>query len=267
MMKRLIVAGLLVALSMFGAAPAAEGDKRPAVAPHIESTTDYQGKPIPEFNRIVLRVIQATPADGSHDYNWPKAKEPQHDGVTEDLFLNGALVMKGDPAGKTYCCGLTLEAFLRAYNMYVLEHGEPENATLNPDSWKEFKRLWFVTETNGPGPSAALEKFGMGREIKKDEALPGDFVQIWRRFDPEKKSNGSGHSVVFLDWVKDESGNVTGFRYWSTQPGTTGISENVEYFAPKDAIEGVADEVTYWARVDIPKSIEVPTSQPAEMEQ
>ena len=51
---------------------------------------------------------------------------------------------------------------------------------------------------------------------------PGDFVQLWRH-------DGSGHSVIFLDWVRDGEALV-GLRYWSTQTTTNGIGEAVERF-------------------------------------
>ena len=55
-----------------------------------------------------------------------------------------------------------------------------------------------------------------------ESARAGDFVQLWRR-------SGSGHSVVFLSWVR-KGGKIVGLRYWSTQPSTNGIGVSAEYF-------------------------------------
>lgn len=199
---------------------------------------------LPEFNRIVLQVISEYPTDGTHGYWWPRDGEGSYDGVTHDLYFRGEKVMEGEPQGRTFCCGLTLEVFLEAYKRWLAQHGGEETATLRPEDWPEFQRLWFVVETNGPGPSAALEQFGLGRTIRQEEALPGDFVQIWRR-------QGSGHSVIFLDWVRDEAENIVGFHYWSTQPSTNGIHEATEHFASPEADEGVAAEHTHWGRVEL----------------
>jgi hypothetical protein len=106
--------------------------------------------------------------------------------------------------------------------------------------------LWFVQELNGPGPSAALEEFGLGRTIEADEALPGDFIQIWRTIKKGKKSP-TGHSVIFLDWVKNEAGKISGIKYWSSQPGTKGIGNRVEYFGPDGGINGLN---THFGRVE-----------------
>ena len=78
----------------------------------------------------------------------------------------------------------------------------------------------------------------LGRAIACGDARRGDFAQIWR-------NNGSGHSVVFLDWVR-EDGAIVGLRYWSTQPATDGIGERVERF---DGERGVDREQIWLARV------------------
>ena len=124
-------------------------------------------------------------------------------------------------------------------------HEGAQTATLTSEDWPQFQKLWFVMETNGPGPSAAVEAFNLGRTIKLDEVLPGDFVQIWRT--KNKRGKVTGHSVIFLDWVRDESGKITGFRYWSSQPATNGIGERIEYFGPDG---GIAEEFTHFGRVE-----------------
>jgi hypothetical protein len=206
---------------------------------------------LPAFNRALLAHIKTFPADGTHGYWWPRAGESNYDGVTRDISLFGRTVLKGEEGRRTFCCGLTLEVFTDLYLRWLEAMKVPEaEAPIKPEQFGEFKRLWFVEEINGPGPSAALERFGLGRTIRQEEALPGDFVQIWRR-PAEGKTVGSGHSVVFLDWVKDDSGKVTGFRYWSTQPSTKGIGEVMEYFAEPGGT-GMAAEHTHWARVEFP---------------
>lgn len=209
-------------------------------------------KKLPEFNQIVLDTLKQYPTDGTHDYWWPRSGEGNYDGGTRDIFFDGKQVMKGEEKKRTYCCGLTLEIFLKAYKTWLKKHGGEKASVVSPDHWGRFKKLWFVEKTNGPGPSAALEEFGLGKTIEPNEALPGDFIQIWRTI-PEGKKSPSGHSVIFMDWERNDAGRIAGFRYWSTQPGTKGISERVENFGPDGGVNG---EFTYFARVE-PKAIKV----------
>lgn len=203
-------------------------------------------KDLPEFNRIVLETMKKYPTDGTHGYWWPRGGEGSYDGCTRDLYLDGKRVMKGEPKHRSYCCGMTLEVFLEAYKTWLKEHGGDRASMVSPDKWRQFESLWFVREVNGPGPSAALEEFKLGRTIEPNEALPGDFIQIWRTLKEGRKSP-SGHSVIFLDWVKDNGGKVTGIKYWSSQPGTDGIGERVEHFGPNGGIAGVN---THFGRVE-----------------
>ena len=46
-------------------------------------------------------------------------------------------------------------------------------------------------------------------------------MQYWR-------NNKSGHSVIFIDWIKNQEGKITQLKYWSTQKKTKGIGYNVE---------------------------------------
>jgi hypothetical protein len=209
-------------------------------------------KKLPEFNQIVLDTIKQYPTDGTHGYWWPKSGEGNYDGGTQDIYFDGKQVMKGEEKKRTYCCGLTLEIFLKAYKTWLKEKGGDKASVVSPDQWGRFKKLWFVEKTNGPGPSAAIEEFGLGKTIEADQAIPGDFIQIWRTV-PEGKKSPSGHSVIFINWERNEAGRITGIRYWSTQPGANGISERVENFGPDGGVNG---EFTYFARVE-PKAKKV----------
>ncbi len=198
-----------------------------------------------DFNQITLEILKTYPVDGTHGYWWPRAGESDYDGCSQDLYFLGEKVMEGEPQRRTYCCGLTLEVFLRAYNAWLEQNGGAAAAKLKPSDWPEFQRLWFVENLNGPGPSAALEKFHLGRKIAPEEARPGDYIQLWRT--PDEKGKCTGHSVIFLDWTRDSQGQITGIRYWSTQPGTKGISEREEFFGPNG---GLSQENTHFARVE-----------------
>jgi len=58
-----------------------------------------------------------------------------YDGVSQDIYLHGIRVLKGEEEGRTYCCGLTLEVFVKAYSRWVEEHGpiRGDAALLEPE--------------------------------------------------------------------------------------------------------------------------------------
>ena len=79
----------------------------------------------------------------------------------------------------------------------------------------------------------ALEKLGIGKPVAIKDAKPGDFLQLWR-------TNKSGHSVVFLDWITD-AGRPIGVKYRSTQTSTNGIGDRTEYFTGIPGKKGSVD--------------------------
>lgn len=186
---------------------------------------------LPEFNRIVLDVCQEYPMDGTHGYYWPRGEDNfYYDGCTRDMYLMGEKVMTGEAEGRTYCCGFTAEVFVEAYDRWLTEHGA-DAALLTSETFRPFLRQWFVTEFNGAGPNLALESVNLGETIAKedwDSALPGDFCNYWRT--EEDDGHIGGHSVVFLSWVRNAEGEITGMNYISSQPSTDGIGYRTEWF-------------------------------------
>ena len=69
-----------------------------------------------------------------------------------------------------------------------------------------------------------MEDLGIGRAIDPNDARPGDFATF------QRVGRGAGHSVIFLEYVRDR-GVIVGVKYRSSQPGTDGIGDAVEYFA------------------------------------
>ncbi|MCX7624853.1 MAG: hypothetical protein N2Z21_01355 [Candidatus Sumerlaeaceae bacterium] len=190
---------------------------------------------LPLMNRKVVERLLRYPRDGRHDYFWPRKGEVIYDGGTTDVIFNGALVMKGESKGRTYCCGLTLEVFYRV--LQEIEKVPPQFLALGP---QRLKLLWFCPDLYSPGPSEALEALQVGRGISPDAALAGDFVQIWRH-------NKSGHSVIFIAWAYSPEGKRVGIHYWSTQEATKGIGFAVE--AIGDAPPMIWLEKTSFARL------------------
>src|SRR5208283_4408476 len=120
---------------------------------------------------------------------------------------------------------VSLPGNLDNYMMHVPIKG------LDTTNFSNFKYHWFCPTLKSAGPGEALTTYGMGTMVTDwNQAQFGDFVQIWRW-------NGSGHSMIFVDWVKDSTGTITGLKYWSSQKKTNGIGYNTEYFAETKGID------------------------------
>lgn len=172
---------------------------------------------LPEPNKSIVQILLSYPRDGQHKYWWPKGGS--YDGSTTDVVIAGKTVMKGEPQARTFCCGLTLEVFYR----YAAAQN-PQIASMLAENEKQFKKNWFCLKINSPGPLDALDAAAIGNEITDwEQALPGDFIQLWR-------NDKSGHSVIFINWLRDAAGQRVGLQYWSTQTGTNGIGFASEAF-------------------------------------
>jgi hypothetical protein len=148
-------------------------------------------------------------------------------GVPEAITFKGERILpKGE---KTYCSGFTFGVVMKAAEARGLLKDK------SPDQIHAFQKQWYgATKESGETQCAyALDKLGIGKPVAIDKARAGDFLQLWR-------TNKSGHSVVFLDWVKDGRRKI-GVKYRSTQTSTNGIGDRTEYFAGLPAHEGKVD--------------------------
>lgn len=190
----------------------------------ISLTVDPGSEPVEsDFNAYVLGILAGYPTDGSYGYYWPSGSD--WTGTTRDIWYRDELVAEGDPEHRSYCSGITWETFMRAWAEVDLATGG--DGTLNGitvDDLQDFRTDWYVRELWGDGVGIAVENYGIG-EVVTDwaDVRPGDYVQIWRH-------SGSGHTFVFIEWLKDDEGAIEGVRYWSTQSSTDGIGYNEEYF-------------------------------------
>ncbi|HEY3394353.1 MAG TPA: hypothetical protein VGK58_16690 [Lacipirellulaceae bacterium] len=183
------------------------------------------------FAAETLEVAREYKDGGGYDNSWKGT------GVPEEIrFKNERILAKGKG---TYCCGFTF-----AIAMEVSQ----ERSLLDDKRVAEiraFQKQWYgaTEESREIQCAMAVEKLGIGKRIDPDEARPGDFLQFWR-------TNKSGHSVVFVEWV-EKDGRRVGFKYRSSQGSTKGIGDRVEYFADADRKEGLVDrQRMYFCRLD-----------------
>lgn len=188
-------------------------DKNLADGKHVAD--DAEGS----LNPYVLRVVDAYPVDGSYPYH-ADFKVPEYDiynGVTQDMWYRGYVVAKAHPDGSrcSYCCGLTFEILMRAMKLRNIAKG------LDPDDFNGMSftdlfnllQLWYI-EGEGDSPQLGIEAYGLGRAIRNfEDARAGDFADY-------SCTPPGGHSVIFINWLRDDAGKLVGFKYFSSNLGT-----------------------------------------------
>jgi hypothetical protein len=194
------------------------------------------------LNPYVMAIAGCYPTDGSYPYRCKPLEYDLYNGVTQDLRYKSRIVAKAHPNWTrcSYCCGLTFEVFVRAMQYRNIQKG------LDPDDFNGMSfsdlfnllQLWYI-EGPGDSPQFGIVSYGLGKKIDKlEDARAGDFLDFSR-------NNKTGHSVIFVDWVKDDSEKITGFKYFSSN--SKGVGFATEHFV--DAGGKVLHEYFRLARV------------------
>ena len=186
--------------------------------------------PTGDLNPYVLKVISGYPLDGSYQYHcsWTPREYDIYNGVTQDLWYHGMVVAKAYPDGSrcSYCCGYTFEVFVRAMKLRNIQLG------LDPDDFNGMTfgdlfnalQLWYI---EGPGDSeqCAITSYGLGHAVTNlDDVRPGDFLSY------STKPSG-GHSVIFIDWLRDDQNQIIGLRYFSSNLSGNGLGYGQAHFS------------------------------------
>jgi hypothetical protein len=183
----------------------------------------------------VVEVARAFPDGGG--YEWKGT------GVPEEIRFKGERIL--EKGQHTYCSGFTFAVVMKAAAERDLLRDK------SPEELRKFQKQWYgATKKSAETQCAyAVQILGIGEPVAPEQAEPGDFLQFWR-------TNKSGHSVVFLDWVMDE-GQPVGVKYRSSQTATNGIGDGVEYFGGVSGKKGLVDrQRMYFCRLR-----EKPTSE------
>ena len=165
--------------------------------------------PAQSFNRLVL--------EQANNFNCGNYKLGGT-GMPCDVFYNDTLFLACDDSG-SFCSSFTFYCVYKT----ITQNKIYEFPTFN--NLQEFQKEWYgsTKESKETQCLYALKKIGCGNRINFESAVAGDFVQFWR-------NNKTGHSVIFLNWIKDERGKIKGLRYRSSQKLTNGIGEREEFF-------------------------------------
>ena len=159
------------------------------------------------LNDAVMSVANSMEGGG---YKWASSGSPK------DIYFNGEKILSKSAEG-TFCSGYT---FATAFDV-LHQNGKLDHLTVDQARW--LQRNWYGTNAQSAETQClyTLQELGLGDKVDLTDALTGDFVQFWR-------NNGSGHSVIFLAWLFDDSGNISGLKYRSTQRSTNGIGDREE---------------------------------------
>ena len=208
-------------------------------------TDDAEGA----LNPYVLKVISAYPLDGSYPYHcsWEPREYDIYNGVTQDLWYKGMVVAKAYPDGSrcSYCCGYTFEVFVRAMKLRNIQKG------LDPDDFNgmtfgdlfNLLQLWYI-EGQGDSEQRGIVAYGLGRAITDfEEVRPGDFLSY-------STTPPGGHSVVFIDWIRDDQKKIIGLKYFSSNlSGTHGVGHGQGKFSEANHGRGLLRNSLRIARV------------------
>jgi hypothetical protein len=194
-----------------------------------------------DLNSYILNII-STYEIGNYPYLLNNDYE-NYNGVTQTLSYQGTTIAKANPDGSksSHCVGLTFEVFYRAMQERNKDLGLPEDNfnNMTTEEMHDFLLTWYAAlgtpKAEGNQLAGAIAKYGLGTQIKDlEQVKQGDFIDFSR-------TNNSGHTAIFINWLRDASGKIIGFKYWSTQTSTNGINYKEEYFSDysSDANKGL----------------------------
>jgi hypothetical protein len=190
-------------------------------------TEDAEGA----LNPYVLKVISGYPLDGSYSYHcsWEPREYDIYNGVTQDLWYKGMVVAKAYPDGSrcSYCCGFTFEVFVRAMKLRNIQKGldaDDFNGMTFNDLFN-LLQLWYI-EGKGDSEQRGIVAYGLGNAVTDFEQVhPGDFLSY-------STTPAGGHSVVFIDWLRDDQQKIVGLKYFSSNlSGTHGVGYGSGHFS------------------------------------
>jgi hypothetical protein len=201
------------------------------------------------LNPYVLKVVSAYPLDGSYPYHcsWNPREYDIYNGVTQDMWYQGMVVAKAYPDGSrcSYCCGLTFEIFVRAMKLRNVQKGldrDDFNGMTFHDLFN-LLQLWYI-EGVGDSPQLGIASYGLGHAVASfEDARPGDFADY-------STTPAGGHSVIFIDWLRDQEGRIVGMKYFSSNlSGTHGVGYGEGRFSDANNGRGLLRDSVRLARV------------------
>jgi hypothetical protein len=198
--------------------------------PHNQEHFNIFSKYAKGYNLEVLKAIDSVQAHAMNGGGYFIGIDsiPTESPVGFNLKLLGKSLIT-PPRSTSYCSGSTYTVFITALNFIfqdkrvkisddrieAMRMQEPDGS--RREDWVKY---WGIWNADGFGSQYAMVQYSnMGIDIKPENAIPGDFMNIsWK--------SGIGHSVVFLGWYIDKNGNKN-IVYWASQKGTNGYGDQI----------------------------------------
>lgn len=188
------------------------------------------GKYSTGYNLAILQGIDSVQAhaDSGGGYFIGIHAQPTESPIGYPLSLMGQKLLD-PPRSTSYCSGSSYAAFIEGLDIiYKTSKRKPDAAHYEalrmqePDGSRreDHSKFWGKWNADGYGNHFALIQYaGLGERIPPSQARPGDFMNIsWKK--------GGGHSVVFLGWYLDKTGEKK-LLYWSSQQRTNGFGDDL----------------------------------------
>jgi len=103
-------------------------------------------------------------------------------------------------------------------------------------------QFWYI-EGTGDCERRAIESYGLGRAITNFEKVrAGDFVSY-------DSTPAGGHSVIFVEWIRDVEKKIIGMKYFSSNLSSNGIGYGQGKFSDSNNGRGILRNSLRIARV------------------
>jgi hypothetical protein len=174
----------------------------------------------PDFNALVLRVIDRMPEGGSYAAN-AEANRALAAAVSADATGLSLDPLKARPS---YCSGATYLVFIGVVRELMLQGrlslDDETRTALTIHGQRDGEGLWGRWNANGPGTARLFAELKLGRNFTDwSKARAGDFMKVW--WNDEVGKLERGHSVVLLGTHTIDG--VEYVNFWSSnQPGGYG---------------------------------------------
>ncbi|MBN2695677.1 thrombospondin type 3 repeat-containing protein [bacterium] len=180
------------------------------------------------FNDYIMEAIHLTDFRYrllGYDSDWLTHDKTYGDQNYNDSSHYGSITRL--KTNRTMCVAAVWEIMLTAMELYIEDTGDYSVYNyLTLSSWKtqsqpNIKGHIWVNHSYSHGSADAVSNFGMGEHRMFWELTPGSLLGITR-------STGTGHAVVFVAFIDkwgfeydiyDESREIIGFKYYSSQGG------------------------------------------------
>ncbi|MGH0275917.1 hypothetical protein NKZ35_25365 [Sinorhizobium meliloti] len=171
-----------------------------------------------DFNQYILKAVEylnKNHAGGGYDIS---------EAFSHNIDYGGRGTVKATSPKKSMCVAAVSEVIIYATKIYAKETGDntvfdkvPVSAWTKGNATSLRANIFMFKGTGSRGTGHTLSQYKLGEELRFRDLKPGDFINL-------NRSSGSGHSVVFIGYLRSDlkvtsnfNTDVVGFQYFSAQ--------------------------------------------------